>query len=57
MLTAEINLGCEEHGLEHKYKLYVTTFMGFGANEAMKRYENLLRVKYHKDRDDLLENG
>jgi len=36
--VAEINLGCTEHDTEHTYRIFVTTFLGFGANEAMHRH-------------------
>jgi len=36
--VAEINLGCQEHDTEHTYRIFVTTFLGFGANEAMARH-------------------
>ena len=36
--VAEINLGCVDHDTEHTYRVFVTTFLGFGANEAMHRH-------------------
>ena len=40
--VAEINLGCMEHDTEHTYRVFVTTYLGFGANEAMRRHERSL---------------
>ena len=40
--VAEINLGCMEHDTEHTYRVFVTTYLGFGANEAMRRHERTL---------------
>jgi len=40
--VAEINLGCQEHDTEHTYRVFVTTFLGFGANEAMARHHRQL---------------
>jgi len=40
--VAEINLGCLEHDTEHTYRVFVTTYLGFGANEAMRRHERTL---------------
>ena len=43
--VAEINLGCQEHDTEHTYRVFVTTFLGFGANEAMRRHERTLLLE------------
>jgi Golgi nucleoside diphosphatase len=40
--VAEINLGCREHDAEHTYRIFVTTFLGYGANEAMARHQRAL---------------
>uniref|UniRef100_A0A646QD70 Ectonucleoside triphosphate diphosphohydrolase 4 n=1 Tax=Hemiscolopendra marginata TaxID=943146 RepID=A0A646QD70_9MYRI len=39
---AEFNLGCLEHGAEHMYRTYVTTYLGLGANEALEYYNDYL---------------
>ncbi|XP_033125554.1 ectonucleoside triphosphate diphosphohydrolase 4-like [Anneissia japonica] len=41
-LLAEFSLGCDAHHMEHKYRVYVTTFLGFGGNAARSRYEDML---------------
>uniref|UniRef100_A0A8C3ACW3 nucleoside-triphosphate phosphatase n=1 Tax=Cyclopterus lumpus TaxID=8103 RepID=A0A8C3ACW3_CYCLU len=38
-LLAEFNLGCDAHRTEHVYRVYVSTFLGFGGNAARQRYE------------------
>uniref|UniRef100_A0A3B5MR97 Ectonucleoside triphosphate diphosphohydrolase 4 n=2 Tax=Xiphophorus couchianus TaxID=32473 RepID=A0A3B5MR97_9TELE len=43
-LLAEFNLGCDAHVTDHIYRVYVSTFLGFGGNAARQRYEeNLIR--------------
>lgn len=37
--VVEFNLGCQHNDLDHTYRVYVSTFLGFGANEARDRYE------------------
>lgn len=39
---AEFNLGCKNNDLDHTYRVYVTTYLGFGANEAREHYEEIL---------------
>lgn len=41
-LVSEVNLGCQDSDTEHRYKVYVTTFLGYGANSARERYEEML---------------
>ncbi|KAF5907346.1 ectonucleoside triphosphate diphosphohydrolase 4 isoform X1, partial [Clarias magur] len=41
-LLAEFNLGCDAHRTEHVYRVYVSTFLGFGGNAARQRYEETL---------------
>ncbi|XP_028312852.1 ectonucleoside triphosphate diphosphohydrolase 4 isoform X3 [Gouania willdenowi] len=41
-LLAEFNLGCDAHRTEHVYRVYVSTFLGFGGNAARQRYEESL---------------
>ncbi|XP_060076889.1 ectonucleoside triphosphate diphosphohydrolase 7-like [Ylistrum balloti] len=38
----EFNLGCQQNDFDHTYRVYVSTFLGFGANEARDRYEQML---------------
>lgn len=41
-LLAEFNLGCDVDRTQHVYRVYVTTFLGFGGNMARQRYEDRL---------------
>ena len=41
-MMSEFNLGCQESDIEHMYRVYVTTFLGYGANSAIDRYQELL---------------
>lgn len=36
--VVEINLGCGIKDRLHKHRVYVTTFLGYGANEALRMY-------------------
>ncbi|XP_012925265.1 ectonucleoside triphosphate diphosphohydrolase 7 [Heterocephalus glaber] len=50
-LLAEFNLGCDVQHTEHVYRVYVTTFLGFGGNFARQRYEDLvLNETFNKNR-------
>ncbi|KAF3688039.1 Ectonucleoside triphosphate diphosphohydrolase 7 [Channa argus] len=41
-VLAEFNLGCDVEHTQHVYRVYVTTFLGFGGNMARQRYEDQL---------------
>ncbi|XP_041956624.1 ectonucleoside triphosphate diphosphohydrolase 4 isoform X1 [Alosa sapidissima] len=44
-LLAEFNLGCDAHRTEHVYRVYVSTFLGYGGNAARQRYEESMVSK------------
>ena len=44
-LTTEVNLGCDSHMTIHNYKVYVATFLGYGATTARSRYLNTILTK------------
>lgn len=48
-LLSEFNLGCQDSDEDHKYNVYVTTFLGYGANAARKTYETMLLQKHSSD--------
>ncbi|GFO40951.1 ectonucleoside triphosphate diphosphohydrolase 7 [Plakobranchus ocellatus] len=56
-LISEINLGCQDSDLEHSYKIYVTTFLGYGANSARERYENMLIQETKSKSQRITEDG
>lgn len=53
-----INLGRSENDHRYLYKLFVTTFLGFGVNEGAKKYEEILLKKMREtNRSDLHNNS
>ena len=51
-LIVEINLGCKDHDTEHTYRVYVTTFLGYGANEAMARQRRGLVLSQLENKEE-----
>ncbi|XP_066918100.1 ectonucleoside triphosphate diphosphohydrolase 4-like [Clytia hemisphaerica] len=52
-LGATINLGCDVHAGDHEYKIYVTTFLGYGADVARKNY---IKYTYNNNRDKVIRH-
>lgn len=40
--VTEVDLGCKDHNNDHKYRVYVATYLGMGANEGFDKYVNWL---------------
>ncbi|MGH0140350.1 UNVERIFIED_CONTAM: hypothetical protein FKN15_048100 [Acipenser sinensis] len=50
-VLAEFNLGCDVQHTQHVYRVYVSTFLGFGGNMARQRYEDhLINSTVYKSR-------
>uniref|UniRef100_A0A672GEX0 nucleoside-triphosphate phosphatase n=1 Tax=Salarias fasciatus TaxID=181472 RepID=A0A672GEX0_SALFA len=50
-VLADFNLGCDVERTQHVYRVYVTTFLGFGGNMARQRYEDrILNNTFAKNR-------
>ena len=48
----EVNLGCglgSAHGSQHKHRVFVSTYLGYGTNEARTRYYRQL-LREHLDK-------
>ncbi|XP_074643292.1 ectonucleoside triphosphate diphosphohydrolase 4-like isoform X2 [Tubulanus polymorphus] len=56
-LIADFNLGCKNSDDDHNYRVYVTTFLGFGANSARQRYEELIINEAVQAKLTVIENG
>lgn len=50
--VVEINLGCGIKDQLHKHRVYVTTFLGYGANEALRMYMTQRKLKYEINRNN-----
>lgn len=45
-MISDVNLGCSTHDSNHDYHLFVTTYLGLGANVARTNYVNSLISDY-----------
>ena len=48
--VVDVNLGCRASDKSHQYRLFVTTFLGYGANEAIARYHRYLVLSQFEEK-------
>ncbi|VDN52654.1 unnamed protein product, partial [Dracunculus medinensis] len=41
--SQKINLGCDDNNDVFMYRLFVSTFLGFGVNQGLQKYENYMK--------------
>lgn len=48
--TVDINLGCGIQDSQHKHRVFITSYLGYGTNEARRRYYKML-AQQHSNRN------
>ncbi|XP_074602960.1 ectonucleoside triphosphate diphosphohydrolase 7-like [Brevipalpus obovatus] len=54
-VLAQFDLGCNNHDSDHKYLVYVTTFLGLGANVAKEAYLKFLIEQQKRIQPPIIE--